>query len=340
MIDKAIESGAKQKNACSVMGISERTLQRWKNKPDKRDNRKGPNKKPAHAMTEQEKANILSIVNSDRFKDKSPSQIVPILLDEGKYIASESTIYRLLRKENQLAHRQKSRPASHNKPEELSAETPNSVWSWDITYIKSAIIGMFYYLYMVVDVFSRKIVAWNVYEKECSSYSSELIEDACKKEGVQRDQLVLHSDNGGPMKGSTMLATLQRLGVIPSFSRPRVSNDNPFSESLFKTLKYCPEYPSKPFESIEAARKWVSEFVSWYNNEHYHSGINFVTPVSKHECKDIEILLKRKEVLEKAKAKNPARWSGSVRNCDPVKIVILNPLKKTKKAGYLDTNVA
>lgn len=339
-IAEAVHQGARQKKACEVIGITERTLQRWKKKPDKTDMRNGPKTKPKNSLTEEEKEEILSIVNNNRFKDMSPSQIVPSLLDEGIYIASESSIYRLLRKNRMLEHRQKSKTPSHTKPDELCATKPNQVWSWDITYLRSAIAGMFFYLYMIIDIYSRKIVGWEVHEVESSDYSRNLITRACEEYGVNRRELTLHSDNGGPMKGATMLATLQKLGIVPSFSRPRVSDDNPYSESLFKTMKYRPEYPGKPFESIEAARKWVNEFVNWYNNEHYHSGINYVTPASKHELKDIEILKKRKEVLEKAKSKNPSRWSGSVRNCNHVKMVFLNPSDPAKHGILLDKKSA
>lgn len=149
----------------------------------------------------------------------------------------------------------------------------------------------------------------------------------CKSEGVNPDQVTLHSDNGGPMKGATMLVTMQKLGVMPSFSRPSVSNDNPYSESMFKTLKYCPQFPTKPFETIEAARVWVQEFVVWYNTEQLHSGINFVTPESKHAGNDAQILEKRGKVYAEAKKRNPARWSGSTRNWQPIREVKLNWLK-------------
>ena len=160
--------------------------------------------------------------------------------------------------------------------------------------------------------------------------ASRLIDDICKAERVSRDELTLHSDNGGPMKGATMLATLQRLGVLPSFSRPSVSNDNPFSEALFKTLKYCPQYPSKPFESVADAEVWVIKFVRWYNEEHLHSGIQFVTPGSRHRGEDVQILAKRRDVYNEAKSKRPRRWSGSIRNWGHIGEVILNRLKGTK----------
>jgi transposase InsO family protein len=181
---------------------------------------------------------------------------------------------------------------------------------------------------MFMDVFSRKIVGWRVHDRESMELSSLLLTEICFKEGIDKKQLSLHSDNGGPMKGATMLVTMQSLGVIPSFSRPSVSDDNPYSESLFKTLKYCPLYPSKPFESIEAATKWVESFVAWYNDEHLHSGIKFVTPSSRHNGSDVEILEKRALVYKQAKLKNPQRWSKRTRNWDRIATVKLNSLKE------------
>ena len=169
-----------------------------------------------------------------------------------------------------------------------------------------------------------------VFEVESMEFSSALVERICVCEGIQKKQLILHSDNGGAMKGATMLATLQRLGVVPSFSRPRVSNDSPYSEALFKTLKYCPEYPSKPFASIAEANAWVNKFVFWYNNIHLHSGIKFVTPVSRHEMKDKEILKKRKVIYEAAKFKDPNRGSGQTRNWTNIEKVYLNYLQEDK----------
>jgi len=170
-------------------------------------------------------------------------------------------------------------------------------------------------------------VGWQVHSEELSLLAADLITDICQREGAERHQVTLHSDNGSPMKGATMLATLQELGVMPSFSRPSVSNDNPYSESLFRTLKYRPEYPEKPFVDLPAARDWVSGFVHWYNDEHQHSGIKFVTPEQRHTGEDIQILTKRKAVYEKAKAQNPSRWTGKTRNWDRIKEVYLNPGK-------------
>ena len=240
-------------------------------------------------------------------------------------MASESSFYRLLRQEKLLRHRESSRPRVNGRPKEYVATGANQVWSWDITYLRSPVRGQFYYLYLVVDVWSRMIVAWRVEEIESAEIAARMIQEACLRYGVNRDQLVIHSDNGGPMKGATLLATLQALGIIPSFSRPRVSDDNPYSEALFRTLKYRPEYPGRPFEGLQEAKAWMQAFVRWYNTEHHHSGIKFVTPASRHAGEAEQILMKRKEVYAQAKRRNPSRWSGSTRNWDPIVEVRLNP---------------
>lgn len=289
--------------------------------------RRGPVTTPANKLTDGERQRILDIVNSPEFRDKSPAQIVPLLADERDYVASESSFYRVLKAAGLSAHRGRSKPPTRKKPKELVATGPNQVYSWDITYLKSAVAGMFFYLYFFMDVYSRKIVGYAVHDEQSSEFASDLINDICATERINRDQLSLHSDNGSPMKGATMLATLQRLGVMPSFSRPSVSNDNPYSEALFKTAKYCPQYPTKPFESKQEALAWVSDFVQWYNEEHLHSGIRFVTPASRHRGEDVEILANRHRVYEDAKRRRPERWSGSTRNWNHIGEVLLNCLK-------------
>lgn len=183
-----------------------------------------------------------------------------------------------------------------------------------------------------MDIFSRKIVYWDVFENESADNAAAMIKAACLANKITQNQIVLHSDNGGPMKGATMLATLQRLGIAPSFSRPKVSNDNPYSEALFKTMKYCPSFPERGFSSLEDARQWVHKFVDWYNNIHLHSGIKFVTPASKHSGLDQQILAQRKGVYQRAKEKNPNRWSGETRDWGVVEAVHLNPSKE-RNAG-------
>ncbi len=326
LIAEASTSGARRFKCCELLELSLRTLERWELTPDIEDGRKGPKHSP-HALSDEEKGLIVSLANSEKYRDLSPAKIVPTLADEGKYIASESSFFRILRSEKMMAHRSHSSPRKVTPPEELKATRANQIWSWDITYLKTAIRGKFYYLYLPMDVFSRMIVHWEIHEFENSDLSSLMIENATMKNNITKDQVVLHSDNGGAMKGATMLATLQRIGVVPSFSRPSVSNDNPYSESLFKTLKYCPQYPEKGFESLDDARTWMEKFVHWYNQIHLHSSIRFVTPYSRHYGQDIEVLENRKTVYEEAKAKNPKRWSRQIRDWNQDQQVFLNPKK-------------
>lgn len=329
-------SGARLFKACEVVEISIRTYQRWKDNPAG-DKRRGPTTEPANKLSKEERDKVISIVTSEKYRDLPPSQIVPSLADNGEYLASESTFYRILKEEKMLSHRGRTKPATHKKPEPLLATGPNQVWSWDITYLQSIVRGVFFYAYVIIDIYSRKIVAADVFKAESSEYASRLVKKGCLMAGVTRKELTLHSDNGSPMKGATLLATLQKLGIMPSFSRPSVSDDNPYSEALFRTLKYCPEFPSKPFQDLESARIWLKAFVDWYNNVHLHSGIKFVTPSDKHLGKDLEILENRKDVYEKAKEKNPTRWSKETRNWNPILEVCLNPLKIV---GEDDINIA
>ena len=328
LLDEAVEAGAQQKQACETLDLDPRTVQRWISQGIGEDRRAGPRTTPTNKLSPAEKKEILVTLNSPEYRDLSVTQVVPRLADEGEYLASESTMYRVLREERQAAHRSAARPRTHTRPRELVATGPNQVWSWDITYLRSPVRGSFFYLYMIVDVWSRKIVGAEVHDRECTDLAAALMHSACAREGIERDQVVLHSDNGSPMKGATLQATLEMLGIAPSYSRPRVSDDNPYSEALFRTVKYRPEYPSGPFESLEAARGWVEWFVGWYNTEHRHSQISFVTPQQRHDGEDIALLENRVEVYEKARARNPERWSGKSRNWSRVETVRLNPAKE------------
>lgn len=314
--------------------MSIRTLERWEKSPDEGDGRAGPLTPAIHSLTVEEKNMIIAVSQSKPYRDLCPWQIVSKLADLGCYIASESSFYRVLKKSDLLKHRSKSKPPEQRRPKDLIARDPNVVWSWDITYLKSHIKGMHYYLYLVMDIFSRYIVGWTVKEIESAEHAAHLVTKACQEQKVEQDMLTLHSDNGGPMKGATMLATLQKLHVAPSFSRPSVSDDNPFSESLFKTLKYRPSYPDGAFASLDEACEWVTRFVLWYNTEHLHSGIRFVTPESRHSGRDVEILSNRTAVYEKAKIAHPQRWSGKTRNWSPITEVRLNPGKEKKINVY------
>jgi len=326
LLAEAEAAGARLAKACAILGLSARTVERWRGGADE-DLRRGPNTAPANKLSGVERQEVMATVNSPEFRDLSPNLIVPRLADKGRYLASESTMYRLLREADQLHHRERSQAATRRPPAEHVADGPNQVWSWDITYLRSPVLGAFFYLYLVVDVWSRRIVAWEVHAEESADLASHLVESTCVLNGIDSSRLVLHSDNGGPMKGSTMLATLERLGIQASFSRPHVSDDNPFSEALFRTLKYRPEYPTRPFADIGAARSWVEHFVAWYNTFHLHSAIRFVTPDDRHFGREPALLAQRNEVYARAQAAHPERWSGKTRCWEPITAVYLNPEK-------------
>ncbi len=333
LVDEAVRAGARLEPACEIVGLSVRTIQRWRQQDGGSDRRHGPRSEPTNKLSAAERQEVLDIVTSPAYRDLSPNQIVPRLADEGTYVVSESTMYRILREAALLAHRERSRPAVSWRPREHVATGPCQVFSWDITYLRSPVRGCFFYLYLILDVWSRKIMGAKVYDKESADLASELFKRTCDRHDLDPEGVVLHSDNGGPMKGSTMLATLRQLGVVASFSRPRVSDDNPYSEAIFRTLKYRPGYPCGPFASLEASRLWVDGFVSWYNTEHLHSAVRFVTPDDRHYGREREVLSRRRRVYERARRRNPRRWSGSTRNWDPIETVILNPEKKTAAAS-------
>lgn len=287
---------------------------------------------PKNKLSEEEREKIVEVVKQEEFVDLPPTQIVPKLADKGMYIASESTFYRVLREEKMQHHRGRSQKPSKKIPESHLAIAPNQVWTWDITWLRGPVKGLYFKLYLILDLFSRKVVGWEVWESEEAKYAKKLIQKAVINEKIQGEPLVLHSDNGSPMKAATFQVLLEKMGIQSSFSRPRVSNDNPYSEAMFRTLKYRPNFPSRGFETLEAARKWASEFVYWYNEIHLHSGLNFVTPVQCHTGTHIAILKKREEVYEQAKNKHPERWARTIRNWAPHEQVALNPMREETKS--------
>ena len=321
--------------ACRELGIDIRTRQRWLKDAAEggvnTDGRKdAERKKPVGALSEEERERVLEIADSPEYASKAPAQIVATLADKGEWVASESTFYRILHEKNQQHIRGKAKSPNRKTPTSHAATAPNQVWTWDITYMGSPVRGKYYYLYMIVDIFSRYIVGWEIHEEENAQYAKTLVQKAYLKEAIWKNgtPLVLHSDNGSPMKASTFRATLERLGITGSYSRPRVSDDNPYSESLFRTLKYRPEYPTYGFESLEASREWTYGFVHWYNEIHRHSALKYVTPAQRHRGESAAILKARKEVLEEAKRKHPDRWKGrAVRNLEEAQTVWLNPEK-------------
>jgi len=329
LIDEAVTDGAREFKACEVLNISQRTLFRWrsKNTPDEDQRPHAIRPKPSNKLTRQEKERIIEVVNSPEYKSLPPSQTVPALADKGEYIASESTMYKVLKEHSMQHHRGLSKAPVKRTISTHYADGPNQVWMWDITYMPAGIKGKYYYLYLILDLYSRKIISWEVYEKESADYASKLVRRAFMSGNRTKDMkpLVLHSDNGSPMKGATLLETLIMLGVMPSNSRPRVSNDNAYAEAIFKTLKYRPGYPRKGLASLEDARTWVLKFARWYNKEHHHSGLNFLTPEQRHNGLGQAVLVNRKAVYEAAKLKNPNRWSRNIRNWDLEERVWLNP---------------
>lgn len=324
-LDEAVAAGARLKVACELIGLDIRTVQRWRRCPDGGDQRRGPKTRPGNKLTVAEEDALVALLTSPEFRSLSPHQLVAKLADLGIYVASEATVYRVLRRRALLAHRDRAKPRTHRRPPQHLATGPNQVWAWDITYLPAAVRGTFWYLYAIIDIWSRKVVGWGVHTAQTDELAAALIAETCAREGVVRDQLILHADNGAAMKGKTMLVKLQDLGILPSFSRPSVSDDNAFAEALFRTLKYRPSYPSKPFASLEEAHQWAAGFFAWYNDDHQHSGIRFVTPSERHDGREQALLAHRHEVYLAAKARRPDRWSRHTRNWHPIKEVRLNP---------------
>lgn len=330
-IDTAHATGARLRPACGVAGISVRTFERWKAHEgltigDRRPEAERPT--PAHALTEAERAQILAVANEPRFADQPPARIVPALADEGVYLASESSFQRVLRAHGQNTHRGRARvPRPSRAPTTHVATAPGQVWCWDMTYLPTQVQGQWYYLYLILDLYSRMIVGWEIHAQDDADHAVHLVKRTALAEGVHAmaEKPVLHGDNGSTLKATTVLAMLHWLGVKPSYSRPRVSDDNAFVESLFKTAKYRPEFPTHGFADLAAARAWGQNFVRWYNFEHRHSGIRYVTPAQRHAGEDVDILAARHQTYLQARNRHPARWSGDTRNWTPISIVMLNP---------------
>jgi len=343
LIAESCVAGARLVESCKVLQLSPRTVQRWRQDDTvKVDGRKAgaQGRVPANKLAAAERDELLATANAPQFAHLPPSQIVPRLADEGRYLASESSFYRVLREEKQLAHRGKAKAPTHSRPPELVATAPNHLWSWDITYLGTTVKGLYFYLYLIMDLFSRKIVGWEVFAEESAEHAASVFHKAYLREGVAGNLLRLHSDNGSPMKGATMLGTLQRLGVVPSFSRPSVSNDNPYSEALFKTVKYHPSFPDKPFDTLQEARQWTAGFERWYNEAHRHSALKFITPGQRHRGEDHELLRQRTALYAAAKASRPERWSGAYRNWSRLEVVTLNLQKSAQDQLLLKEDAA
>jgi transposase InsO family protein len=325
LLEEGAAQGARLAQCCAALGISLRSLQRWKHGLD--DRRRGPTRAPAHRLSEAEKDDIVRLANSPQCRNLSPEQVVAKLADGGVYVCSERSLRRVLAERRLDRHRLRSKPsAGRRKPRAYVASEPLRLLSWDITYMKSSSVrGTYFYLYLFVDVWSRRIVAAEVHEIQSAEIAARLLTRACAEHAVDAEKLVVHSDNGAPMKGSTMLATMHDLGITPSFSRPGVSDDNAFVEALFRHLKYAPSYPRQGFESLVAARAWAARFVDWYNAQHLHSAIGYVTPDDRHHGRDIAILEQRRAVYLAAQQRHPRRWTAQTRSWERLTEVSLNP---------------
>lgn len=338
-IEQAHRAGARLRQACEVVGISVRTLQRWKahdglERGDGRPQAMRP--RPAHALSPQERQRLLEVANEARFADMPPARIVPALADEGVYLASESSFARVLREAGQTRHRGRAHPPRKIRPPTTHVATaPGQLWCWDLTYLPAVVAGRWFYLYVILDVFSRKIVGHAVHARDSAEYAAQLAKRTALAEGIHEVDAkpVLHGDNGGTFKATTVLAMLHWLGVQPSYSRPRVSDDNAFIESLFRTAKYRPEFPVNGFADLEHARRWAADFVRWYNLEHRHSGIRYVTPAQRHAGADRQVLAARHAVYQQAGQANPRRWSGQTRCWRPIQVVTLNPERDPLRAA-------
>jgi putative transposase len=330
-VAEARANGARRAPACILAGVDPRTIQRWrKNDGLTRGDRRLDAIRPApsHALTEEERARIVEVANEARFAETPPARIVPVLADEGVYIASESSFHRVLRAHGQMNRRGRARPPRRLRPPTTHIATgPGDVWCWDVTFLPATVQGRWFYLYLILDLYSRKIVGFEVHDTDSADHAAHLARRTALAEGVHAMPVkpVLHGDNGATLKGTTVLAMLHWLGIEPSYSRPRVSDDNPYAEALFRTAKYRPEFPVKGFAELDAARQWGAEFVHWYNDIHRHSGIKYVTPAQRHAGDDRPVLTARHELYQCARQANPRRWSGQTRDWTPVAAVTLNP---------------
>lgn len=333
LIDAAVQAGARQARACAVMKVTARTLQRWRHTPaDRRPDTR--HEAPANKLSDAERAGVLAAANRPGYASLTPHQIVPKLADEGIYLASESTFYRVLKAAGQGQRRGRSQTPQRRPVTTHRAAGPNEVWCWDITWLPTTVRGKYFYWYMMKDIYSRKLVVNEVHDNESSEHAARLLARACLREQTAGRPLVLHSDNGTAMRGANMLAMMHQLGVSPSFSRARVSNDNAYAEALFKTAKYCPMWPEKPFDTLEQARDWVMQFVCWYNTQHRHSSLKYVTPDERHRGLANALLRSRTCLYMAARARHPQRWSAGVRNWKLSDAVYLNP--EREQAGASD----
>jgi putative transposase len=310
--------------ACAALGIPRSSLYRARQPtaPPGAAARRPP---PPRALSDEEQAAVRTTLDSARYQDQAPREVYADLLDQGVYLCSWRTMYRVLAQHGEVRERRNQlRHPSYQRPQ-LVATQPNQVWSWDITKLRGPATWQYYYLYVMLDVFSRYVVGWLIAERESAALAQELIAASCAQQGIQADQLTIHADNGGPMQAKSIAQLLLDLGVAKSHSRPYTANDNPFSEAQFKTLKYCPAYPGQ-FGSVAEARQWGATFFIWYNHEHHHSGLNLYTPADVHFGRSAAVHAQRQAVMQQAFAAHPERFvRGAPTVLPPPAAVWINP---------------
>jgi len=293
--------------ACQALGVPRSSFYRAR-QPTRAPK---PRPTPERALKPQERERVRQVLNSEPFQDSAPREVYTTLLDQGQYLCSWRTMYRILNERQLVCERRNQlRHPTYTKPE-LLASGPNQLWSWDITKLRGPAKWTYYYLYTILDVYSRYVVGWLIAERESARLAEHLIGETCAKQGIEPDQLTLHADRGSAMISKTVALLLADLGVTKTHSRPHVSNDNPYSESQFKTMKYRPGYPDR-FGSIQDARAWARLFFHWYNHEHYHSGLALLTPATVHYGQAQAVLERRQETLKAAYALHPERFVRGV----------------------------
>lgn len=318
----AVEVGVK--HACEVLEVPRSRI--YRNRQPKSKPRQRPT--PARALSGAERSQVRDVLNSERFADLAARQVYARLLDEGQYLCHWRTMYRILSDHAEVRERRDQRRHPVYQKPELLATAANRVWSWDITKLRGPHKGTYFALYVVLDIFSRYVVGWMIAERELASLAKRLIEETCHKEGIEEEQLSIHSDNGKPMRSKSLALLYADLGINASFNRPYTSDDNPFSEAQFKTLKYQPDFPDR-FGSIQDARVWARHFFTCYNYQHYHTGLNLLTPASVHYGEAIKVQQQRQTVLTAAFSVHPERFvRGTPLVAGPPQAVWINPPKE------------
>jgi len=328
-------------SACAVLGVPRSSVYRHRRKPGSPEQQpQQPRPAPPRALDQAEKDKLRDLLDSERFQDLAPREVYASLLDEGVYYCSWRTMYRVLAACDQVRERRNQlRHPAYAKPE-LMATGANQVWSWDITKVRGPSKGLYYYLYVILDIFSRYAVGWMAAEQESAALAEQMIAETCRKQGIEQGRLTIHADNGGAMTAKSLALLMADLGVGKSHSRPHVSDDNPFSEAQFRTLKYHPDYPER-FGCLTDVRSWGQRFFAWYNDEHHHTGLGLLTPADVHYGRAATVLTNRQVILQRAYEAHPERFVKGVPKPVPAPSAVwINPPKESSQAQSSPTEAA